>query len=87
MDEIFKKLPELIQTLLSRIEQTGISQENEDMAKARQKLISQLKMIVQEMSDLSGQKGEKLSEEQIKQILEIPRPASSFVPWLSVAKK
>jgi len=67
MIEIFNRFPELIKALLLKISQT--SPDNE----ALNRLTSKLDPIMSEFERLSQQKGEKLTDEQIKDILKIPR--------------
>jgi stage III sporulation protein SpoIIIAA len=86
MNEIFLKLPEMIQTLLEKISQLQINSESLESRLAREKLISQLKNITEEISHLSKQTGENLTEEQIQKIIQIPRPTSNTIPWITLSK-
>jgi hypothetical protein len=56
------------------------------MAEARNRLIAQLQTILAEMSEISKQDGERPSEEQIKQIMQIPRLTPSSMPWVTLSK-
>jgi len=67
MIEIFNRFPELIKALLLKISET--SSDNE----ALNRLTSKLTPIMNEFERLSKQEGEKLTDDQIKDILKIPR--------------
>lgn len=84
--EILKKMPDLIQSLMSQSFQTGSVHETPEMAEARNRLIAQLQTILAEMSEISKQDGERPSEEQIKQIMQIPRLTPSSMPWVTLSK-
>ena len=67
MIEIFNRFPELIKALLLKISKT--SSDNE----ALNRLTSKLAPIMSEFERLSQQKGEKLTDQQINDILKIPK--------------
>ena len=71
-DEIFGRLPEVIQSLLDKISQ------NPDESKEKEKLISNLRNINEELNRLSQMQGDKLTKEQVEEMLKIPRPMPNF---------
>jgi len=79
IDEILKKFPEMIRAMLEKAEQTS-SSETPERKKAREKLLAQLKDVANELTRLSNQEGETLSEEQMKNLVNIKRPAPSIIP-------
>lgn len=86
IDEILKKLPDLIQSLMDQAFKGGSVHETPEMVEARNRLVAQLHTILGEISDISAQTGERPSEEQVKQILEIPRPIPNSMPWLAISR-
>lgn len=72
LNEIMKKFPDLIQALLQKVSQSETI-EIPIIKKAREKLIKQLSDTTKELSRLSQQPGEKLTKEQMKKIISIPR--------------
>jgi len=86
IDEILRKLPDLIQSLMGQSFQKGSIHETPEMAEARNKLVAQLQNILTEISEISNQSGERPSQEQIQQILQIPRLTPSSMPWMSLSK-
>ena len=80
-DEIIKKFPDLIQALLQKVSQSDVESETSERKEAREKLITQLRNATEELSRLSQQPGERLTEEQMKEILSIPRPLPQNIPW------
>ena len=85
-NEILSKLPDLIQALMGQAFKTGSIRETPNMAEARNKLVSQLQSILAEISEISKQGGERPTEEQVKQIMEIPRITPASTPWLALSK-
>jgi len=69
MDELLKKFPELIKSLLEKLSQTEFSSKLE-IKDAKSKLLSQLKTLTDEITALQNNGGEKLTEEQIKSFFE-----------------
>lgn len=86
IDEILKRLPDLIQSVMGQAFQKGSIHETPEMAEARNKLIAQLQTVLAEISEISKQSGERPSEEQMQQILQIPRLTPSSMPWVSLSK-
>lgn len=84
--EILKKLPGLIQSLMSQSFQKGSVCETPEMAEARNRLVAQLQTILDEISAISEQEGERPDEEQIKRIMQIPRLTPSSMPWMALSK-
>ena len=80
INEIMSKFPEMVKALLEKAQQSDV-QESPKRKMAREKLMSQLKSATEELSKLSDVQGEKLSEEQVKEILSIPRPLPQNIPW------
>jgi len=80
IDDVLKKFPDLIQALLKKVSQVE-SSESTERKKAREKLIAQLRSATEELGRLSQQPGERLTEEQMKEILSIPRPLPENIPW------
>lgn len=72
LNEIMKKFPDLIQALLQKVSQSE-TVETPIIKKAKKKLINSLQNITEELSRLSQQPGEKLTKEQMKKIISIPR--------------
>jgi hypothetical protein len=85
-NEILSKLPDLIQALMGQAFKTGSIHETPNMVEARNKLVSQLQSILAEISEISKQSGERPTEEQVKQIMEIPRITPTSTPWLALSK-
>jgi hypothetical protein len=84
--EILRKLPDLIQSLVSQSFQKGSVHETPEMAEARNRLVAQLQTILGEISEISEQDGERLSEEQMRRIMQIPRLTPSSMPWMALSK-
>lgn len=82
MDELLSKFPEMVKALLQKVSQTENKTENPVRKAARDKLIARLQVYTDELARLSKQPGEKLTEEQMKEILAIPRPQSQMLPWM-----
>lgn len=71
MDELIKKFPELIKTLLDRLSESEFSSNDvPEIKAAKERLLSQLQTLTDEMIDLQNQGGERLTEEHIKKLLE-----------------
>lgn len=85
MNELFAKFPELIQMLLDKVAQQPINQSSEREV-AKQKLLYQLKNIMGDITNLSKQNGETLTEEQLKKIMEIPQPQVDLISSISKLK-
>jgi len=81
IDDIMRKFPDLVQALLQKVSQTEAASEAPERKRAREKLVAQLRGATDELARLSQQPGEKLSEEQMKEILSIPRPLPQNIPW------
>ena len=81
MNELFAKFPELIQMLLDKVAQQPINESSEREV-AKQKLLNQLKNIMGDITNLSKQNGELLTEEQLKKVLEIPQPQVDLISSL-----
>ena len=77
--EIYGRLPEIIKTLLQKASE--VSCNNEKIQNARNNLFRKLNIIMDEMNDLSNNEGDKLSEEYIKKILEMPRSLPDIMKW------
>ena len=73
-DEIFKKFPQMIKTLLEK----SITSSSKEEYK---KLLHKIKAITEEMDRLTRVSGERLTDEQIKKILEIPRSTPDMFKW------
>ena len=86
IDEILKKFPEMIKAMLEKAEQSQ-SSETPERKKAREKLLAQLKDVAEDLSRLSKQDGESFTEEQMKDIVDIPRPSTSIIPSSLKSKK
>jgi len=71
-DEIFSRFPEMIKSILEKIEQTNISKDTEEIKHARNLLIKKLKGITENIANLAEGDGEKLTEEQQKVIKNLP---------------
>jgi hypothetical protein len=72
IEEMLRKFPEMIKSLLEKASQ--VNNETPKRKEAKDKLIKQLQSATEELGKLSQQPGERLTEEQIKKLLEIPRP-------------
>ena len=81
MNELFAKFPELIQMLLDKVAQQPINESSEREV-AKQKLLNKLKNIMGDITNLSKQNGELLTEEQLKKVLEIPQPQVDLISSL-----
>ena len=79
IDEILKKFPEMIKAMLEKAEKTEVS-ESPERKKAKDKLIAQLKGISEDLERLSNQDGEMFTEEQMKELVNIPRQAPNIIP-------
>ena len=86
--EVLGKIPELLDTLLKKVlEQENIS-EDIKRREARDRLITQLAQITEQMGRLVQKKGERLSEEQVKEVLsEVPRTMPKNISWAFVPSK
>jgi len=79
IDDLLKKFPEMIRAMIEKAEQTEAS-ETPDRKKAREKLLAKLKSVTEDLSRLSQQEGEEFTEEQMKEIVNTPRPLPSIIP-------
>jgi len=74
MDELLKKFPELIKALLEKLSQSDFCSDVPEIKEAKGRLLSQLQTITEELTDLQNQGGERMTEEQIKTLVEnLPR--------------
>lgn len=81
MDELIKKFPELIKTLLDKLSQSEFSSNDvPEIKAAKERLLSQLQTITDEMIELQNQGGERLTEEQIKKLFEV-RTLPQSLQW------
>jgi len=81
MNELFEKFPELIKTLLEKISQSDFSDSSPTMRAARDKLLAQLHSVMDEISQLQHKESGSLTEEQIKELMEMPRALPSSMQW------
>jgi len=79
-DEVMRKFPDLVQALLKKASQMETT-ETPERKLAREKLVASLRSITEDLAKLSQQPGEKLTEEQMKKMLSIPRPLPQNIPW------
>lgn len=81
MDELLKKFPELIKTLLEKLSQMETNNiDKPEIKAAKEKLYNKLTNITKEIVECQNKEGEKLTEEQAKILEEIPRNIS--IDWL-----
>lgn len=79
MNELIKKFPELLKMLLSQISQSDFQINNEESKRAKDKLLSQLQTITDEISKLEGD--QNFSEEQIKMFSELSEIIPQALKW------
>ena len=80
IEEMLERFPEMVKALLEKASQANSVSDTPERKAARDKLISQLQGATEELSRLSKTPGEGFTEEQIKKLLEIPRPLPQL-PW------
>ena len=71
MDELIKKFPELIKVLLDKLSKSEFSSDVPEIKEAKEKLLSQLQTITDEMIGLQNKSGDRLTEEQLKNCFEM----------------
>ncbi|MFA5048761.1 MAG: hypothetical protein WC516_07080 [Patescibacteria group bacterium] len=71
MDELIKKFPELIKVLLDKLSKSEFSSDVPEIKEAKEKLLSQLQTITDEMIGLQNKSGDRLTEEQLKKCFEM----------------
>ena len=71
LDELIKKFPELIGALLSKLAQSEFSADIPEIQEAKNKLMGQLKSITDEIAQLQNKEGERLTEEQVRQLSDL----------------
>jgi hypothetical protein len=81
MNELFEKFPELIKSLLEKISQSDYGNSKPEMKAARDKLLSRLHGVMEEISHLQHQEPNSLTEEQIKKLIDMPRPLPPSMQW------
>lgn len=86
IEEVLKRFPEMIKSLLEKASKVNTN-ETIERKMARDKLIRQLQNATEELGKLSQQPGKRLTEEQIKKLLEIPRPLPQFPSILTNNRK
>lgn len=79
MNELIKKFPELLKMLLLQVAQSDFQINNEETKRAKDKLLSQLQTITDEISKLEGD--QNFSEEQIKMFAELSEIIPKALKW------
>lgn len=81
MNELFEKFPELIKTLLEQVNQSDFGESKPEIKAARDKLLSQLHGVMDEISKLQHKETTNLSKEQIEKLMKIPRSLPPSMQW------
>lgn len=81
IDELLKQFPILLKALLEKLSQSEFSVSGKEAQEAKNKLLSQLQSLTDEISKLQNVSGEKLSEEQIKKLVDL-RGGMPNMNWL-----
>lgn len=82
MDELIKQFPELIKVLLEKVSQSESNIDVPEIKEARDKLLSQLKTITDQMSGLQSNDQGQITEEQLKMFIEtLPRTLPPEMQW------
>ena len=82
IDELLKQFPVLLKALLEKVSQSEFSVGNKKSQEAKNKLLSQLKILTDEITKLQNGPGNKLSEEQIKKIMDLRNQVPEIVDIL-----
>ena len=81
MNELFEKFPELIKSLLEKISQSDYGSSNPEMKSARDKLMSQLHEVMNQISYMQHQDPGVLTEDQMKRLIDMPRSLPASMQW------
>ena len=79
MNELIKKFPELLKSLLEQVAQSDFQVNDEKAKLARDKLMSQLQIITNEISKLESE--QNFSEEQVKMFSELSELLPKALKW------